>query len=107
MKYKIYLLNWEKCDTKDISTRLMGLNKDDKIDMSTYHMAYSDTDNLDTTLDDIYYKFNMEHPVNYLNRSLSVGDIIMLNVLGKEEYYSVQMMGFLKLENNNIIKAVA
>lgn len=29
-------------------------------------------------LERIYYKFNVEHPGNYTNRSLSVGDVVVL-----------------------------
>lgn len=44
----------------------------------------------DQFLNDIFRIFNIEHPANYRNRSLSVGDVIQIGKL----YFAVEPVGF-------------
>ena len=45
--------------------------------------------NKDTTLDEIYRRFNMEHPADYKGHSLSMGDIVVFRQDGKQTAYYV------------------
>ena len=43
----------------------------------------------DTTLDEIYRRFNIEHPADYKGHSLSTGDIVVFRQDGKQTAYYV------------------
>ena len=43
----------------------------------------------DTTLDEIYRRFNIEHPADYKGHSLSMGDIVVFRQDGKQTAYYV------------------
>jgi antirestriction protein ArdC len=50
----------------------------------------SDTD----TLDKLYVKFNIRHPADYMGRSLSVSDVVVLNENGKRTAWFCDTFGF-------------
>ena len=50
----------------------------------------SDTD----TLDKLYVKFNIRHPADYMGRSLSVSDVVVLNENGKRTAWFCDTVGF-------------
>ena len=52
----------------------------------------------DMNLEDIYAKFNINHPEDYKNRSISVGDVVVTTKDGKETAYMIDSFGFRKLE---------
>lgn len=57
-----------------------------------------------TQLDEIYRRFNINHPANYAGRSLSVSDIIIF-VNTKEDYSRVfvcKPLGWLELNKQDI-----
>lgn len=61
-----------------------------------YEMIY--TDALDgATLDDIYVRFNIDHPKDYVGYSLSVSDVIVLIKDGERTAYMVDSFGFKEL----------
>ena len=62
-----------------------------------YEKVYSGELN-DMNLEDIYTKFNINHPEDYKNRSLSVGDVVVVAKDGKETAYMVDSVGFKKVE---------
>ena len=47
-----------------------------------------------TSLDEIYHRFNMEHPTDYTGRSLSLGDIVVFRQDGKQTAYYVDSVGY-------------
>lgn len=50
-------------------------------------------------LDRLFYIFNLEHPVNYRGRSMSVSDIVVLNRKGIKKAYYVDNIGFRDVTN--------
>ncbi|MCH4888935.1 hypothetical protein EZV73_15170 [Acidaminobacter sp. JC074] len=64
-----------------------------KVDYSNYDFVYKGS--LDEmTLEDIFRKFNHEHPEDYKGRSLSVSDVVVLNKDGKTTANFVDSFGF-------------
>ena len=61
-----------------------------------YDMIYTDKRNGET-LDDIYIRFNIDHPKDYVGYSLSVSDVIVLVENGERTAYFVDSVGFKKL----------
>ena len=46
------------------------------------------------TLDDLYLKFNLDHPADYKGHSLSISDVVVLWMDGTKTAYYVNDMGF-------------
>lgn len=46
------------------------------------------------SLDDIYARFNTEHPEDYKGHSLSVSDVVVLHLAGADKAYYVEPFGF-------------
>ena len=44
------------------------------VDRKNYQLIYTAPLDKDTTLDEIYRRFNIEHPADYKGHSLSMGD---------------------------------
>ena len=59
------------------------------VDRENYQLIYSAPLDKDTTLDEIYRRFNMEHPADYKGHSLSMGDIVVFRQDGKQTAYYV------------------
>lgn len=59
------------------------------VDRKNYQLIYSAPLDKDTTLDEIYRRFNMEHPSDYKGHSLSMGDIVVFRQDGKQTAYYV------------------
>ena len=59
------------------------------LDRKNYQLIYSAPLDKDTTLDEIYRRFNMEHPSDYKGHSLSMGDIVVFRQDGKQTAYYV------------------
>lgn len=59
------------------------------VDRKNYQLVYTAPLDKDTTLDEIYRRFNMEHPSDYKGHSLSMGDIVMFRQDGKQTAYYV------------------
>lgn len=64
------------------------------IDSHNYDLVYTGTMDDETTLEDIYTKFNLYHPEGYTGHSLSVSDIVVLAYDGKEAAYYCDSIGF-------------
>ena len=54
-----------------------------------YQLVYTAPLDKDTTLDEIYRRFNIEHPADYKGHSLSTGDIVVFRQDGKQTAYYV------------------
>ena len=59
------------------------------VDRKNYQLVYTAPLDKDTTLDEIYRRFNMEHPSDYKGHSLSTGDIVVFRQDGKQTAYYV------------------
>ena len=59
------------------------------VDRKNYQLIYSAPLDKDTTLDEIYRRFNIEHPSDYKGHSLSTGDIVVFRQDGKQTAYYV------------------
>ena len=59
------------------------------VDRKNYQLIYSAPLDKDITLDEIYRRFNMEHPADYKGHSLSMGDIVVFRQDGKQTAYYV------------------
>ena len=58
-------------------------------DRKNYQLVYTAPLDKDTTLDEIYRRFNIEHPADYKGHSLSMGDIVVFRQDGKQTAYYV------------------
>lgn len=59
------------------------------VDRKNYQIVYTAPLDKDTTLDEIYRRFNMEHPSDYKGHTLSMGDIVVFRQDGKQTAYYV------------------
>ena len=59
------------------------------VDRKNYQLIYSAPLDKDITLDEIYRRFNMEHPADYKGHSLSMGNIVVFRQDGKQTAYYV------------------
>ena len=59
------------------------------VDRKNYQLVYTAPLDKDTTLDEIYRRFNIEHPSDYKGHSLSTGDIVVFRQDGKQTAYYV------------------
>ena len=59
------------------------------VDRKNYQLVYTAPLDKDTTLDEIYRRFNIEHPADYKGHSLSMGDIVVFRQDGKQTVYYV------------------
>ena len=59
------------------------------VDRKNYQFVYTAPLDKDTTLDEIYRRFNIEHPADYKGHSLSMGDIVVFRQDGKQTAYYV------------------
>ena len=59
------------------------------VDRKNYQLVYTAPLDKDTTLDEIYRRFNIERPSDYKGHSLSMGDIVVFRQDGKQTAYYV------------------
>ena len=64
-----------------------------------YHGSISMSEDVDHQLEDLYVKFNIDHPNDFRGHSMSVSDIVALKVAGEVSFHYVDSVGFQKLEN--------
>lgn len=64
-----------------------------------YHGSISMSEDVNRQLEDLYVKFNIDHPNDFRGHSMSVSDIVALKVTGEVSFHYVDSVGFQKLEN--------
>ena len=64
-----------------------------------YHGSISMSEDVNRQLEDLYVKFNIDHPNDFRGHSMSVSDIVALKVAGEVSFHYVDSVGFQKLEN--------
>ncbi len=70
-----------------------------KCDIRNYDLVYSDRMRPNETLENLFYKFNMEHPKDFKGHSLSVSDVIVVKERDKSTAYYVDSFGFKQLDH--------
>lgn len=69
-----------------------------KCDIRNYDLIYSGYMRPNETLENLFYKFNMEHPEGFKGHSLSVSDVIVVKENGKHTAHYVDSIGFKQLD---------
>lgn len=67
--------------------------------MVVYHGSIPVFENVNQQLEDLYVKFNIDHPEDFHGHSMSVSDIVALKTADEVSFYYVDSFGFQKLEN--------
>ena len=75
-----------------------GMRPDHEYYETVYAAPLLPYKNRDTMLEEIYKRFNIEHPQNYMGHSLSVSDIVVLKEQGNVSFYYVDSVGFKELQ---------
>ena len=64
-----------------------------------YHGSISVSEDVNQQLEDLYVKFNIDHPEDFRGRSMSVSDIVALKIAGEVSFHYVDSFGFQKLNH--------
>ena len=94
--YTIYQISDDAEDRRDIIFENLehlsqrGLS----VDLANYEAVYTGELEEGTSLDDLYEKFNIDHPADYRGRSVSVSDVVVLHQNGENRAYFVDSFGF-------------
>ena len=64
------------------------------IDRANYELIYTAPLTPDTSLEDIYTRFNLDHPADFKGHSLSVSDIVVLHRDGRDAAHYVDSIGY-------------
>ena len=64
------------------------------VDPANYELIYSAPLTQDMTLDNIYERFNIDHPKGFKGHSLSVSDVVVLHQNGQDAAHYVDSIGF-------------
>ena len=64
------------------------------VDKANYELVYSAPLAPETSLEDIYTRFNIDHPKDFKGHSLSVSDVVVLHQNGQDAAHFVDSVGF-------------
>ena len=64
------------------------------VDKANYELVYSAELTLGTSLEDIYTRFNIDHPKDFKGHSLSVSDVVVLHQDGQDTAHYVDSFGY-------------
>ena len=64
------------------------------VDRANYELVYSAPLAPETSLEDIYTRFNIDHPKDFKGHSLSVSDVVVLHQDGQDTAHYVDSVGF-------------
>lgn len=67
-------------------------------DIRNYDLVYSGNMRPNETLENLFYKFNMEHPEDFKGHSLSVSDVIVVKERGVNTAHYVDSIGFKQVD---------
>ena len=74
---------------------LMRLHKEgNEVERDNYDLVYEAALKPGTSLDDLYYEFNMQHPKDFRGHSMSVSDIVVLHKEDEDKAFYVDTFGF-------------
>ena len=94
--FTIYQISDDAEDRRDIIFENLEhlKNRGLAVDSGNYEQVYTGALEDGTTLDDLYEKFNIDHPADYKGRSMSVSDVVVLHQNGEDKAYFVDSFGF-------------
>lgn len=93
--FSIYQLNDQPDNAYLRFTSLANIHKDGHaVDRRNYDLKYTAPLAPETTLEDIYTRFNIERPADFTGHSLSVSDVVVLHRDGKDTAHYVDSIGF-------------
>ncbi len=95
-RYLLYQVKFEGENVRDLAFRSYEDIQADhlSVDAENYSCVYSGRLAEGQSLDDLYEKFNLHRPLDFLGHSLSVSDIVLVNKNGREQAYYVDSFGF-------------
>ena len=94
-RFSIYQLNDQPDNAYLRFTSLANIHKDGHaVDRRNYDLKYTAPLAPETTLEDIYTRFNIERPADFTGHSLSVSDVVVLHRDGKDTAHYVDSIGF-------------
>ena len=67
------------------------------VDKANYELVYSAELTPGTSLEDIYTRFNIDHPKDFKGHSLSVSDVVVLHQNGQDTAHYVDSFGYKKV----------
>ena len=67
------------------------------VDAKNYALVYSAPLTPGTSLEDIYTRFNIDHPKDFKGHSLSVSDVVVLHQNGQDTAHYVDSFGYKKV----------
>lgn len=74
---------------------LTRLHKEgNEVERDNYDLVYEAALKPGTSLDDLYYEFNMQHPKDFRGHSMSVSDIVVLHKEDEDKAFYVDTFGF-------------
>ena len=80
------------------------------VDRANYELIYTAPLTPDTSLEDIYTRFNLDHPADFRGHSLSVSDVVVLHQNGQDTAHYVDSIGYRQtpefLQPQNYLKHV-
>lgn len=65
-----------------------------RVDAKNYALVYSAELTPGTSLEDIYTRFNIDHPKDFKGHSLSVSDVVVLHQNGQDTAHYVDSFGY-------------
>ena len=65
-----------------------------RVERENYNLVYEAPLKEGTTLDDLYYQFNMQHPLDFKGHSMSVSDVVVLHQGDEDKAFYVDRFGF-------------
>ena len=77
-----------------------------KVDRDNYNLVYEAELKPGTSLDDLYYQFNMQHPEDFRGHSMSVSDIVVLHQRDEDKAFYVDRFGFTEVPEFLLEKVV-
>lgn len=93
-RYTIYQVKEENLPNCGFLSYGMLSKLGQNVSKDRYQEVYSDVLEPGTTLDELFRKFNVDHPADYTGRSLSVSDVVVLHESGKETAYYCDLAGW-------------
>jgi len=98
-KYQFYL-NQQKDEAGRLVGMMDGYQFGHAMELADAGETYDPADPSDDSevLEDLYETYNNVHPAHYRNRSMSVGDVVVLGLGDRVRAYAVDTCGFKKLD---------
>ena len=95
MRYKYVIWQIKKILDTKYAFRSWEIAKD-VFNLKDYRYIYSGEIESDDPLEDLFFKFNMDHPNDYRGHSLSVSDVVLLGneETGSSNWYYCNSMGW-------------